>query len=141
MFKYLLVAGVAFASATFAFDDAACIVPVDKTGDAPTTTTHIPTPSGYRDVIYDDQSYYGNDPSNAYSIWGDEGWETADDFEVYNFWTLEMVRVWLWGESGVDIRVDIFGDSGDGPDDGDVLFSEIVNGSDITWDWEDNPMF
>ncbi len=59
MFKHLLVAVsiIAFAPAAFAFDDAACLGPIDNTGAAPTSIAYIPTPSGYRDVIYDDQTY------------------------------------------------------------------------------------
>ena len=59
MFKHLLVAVsiIAFAPAAFAFDDAACLVPVDNTEATPTPATYIPALSGYRDVIYDDQTY------------------------------------------------------------------------------------
>jgi hypothetical protein len=61
MIKCLLIAGIAFASAVFAFDDSTCIVPVDNTEVTPTSTTYIPTPSYGRDVIYDDQTYdYGD---------------------------------------------------------------------------------
>ena len=63
MFKYLLVTVsiIAVASAAFAFDDAVCLVPVDKIGAAPMSTTYIPAPSGHRGVIYDDQTYdYGD---------------------------------------------------------------------------------
>jgi hypothetical protein len=72
MFKYLLVAVSisAFAPAVLAFDDVVCIVPVDNTGAAPTTTAYIPTPSYGRDVIYDDQTYSYDGNIQGLSIYG-----------------------------------------------------------------------
>ena len=131
MVKYLLIAGIAFASAVFAFDEATCLVPVDNTGAAPTSTAYIPTPSGHRDVIYDDQTLDLDAWWNAYSIYGANGYEPADDFETTADSTLEMVRFWVMQGNGFDIRVDIFDDSGAGP--GSVLYQEEVPGSDITW--------
>jgi hypothetical protein len=53
---------------------------------------------------------------------------------VYGDWTLEVSRVWISSNDGPDdIIVTIFGDSGDGPDEGNVLFTDTVLGSDQTW--------
>jgi hypothetical protein len=87
--------------------------------------------SDTRDEIYDDQSYYGNDWTNGYSIWGDEGLETADDFETTAYWTLEMVRFWVKAYATQDIRIDIFDDSGTGP--GATVFQEEVSSTEMTW--------
>jgi hypothetical protein len=85
----------------------------------------------YADVIYDEQSYYGNDWSTGFSIWGDEGWETADDFETTADCTLEMVRFWVLYYGQQNIRVDIFDDSGAGP--GSILFQEEISSAEMTW--------
>ena len=133
MFKYLLVAGIALASAALAFDEAALMLPIDKTGAAPATSNYIPTPSGDRAVIYDDQTYYFDEIFTGLNITSPT-YKLADDFEVDEDWRLEVNTVWISSNDRPDdIIVEIFGDSGDGPDEGNVLFTETVLGSDQTW--------
>jgi len=91
--------------------------------------------AAFADVIYDEQTYdYGN-TGGGISIWY-ELWETADDFEVEGFWTLEMVRVWLFYSGEQDIRVDIFSNGTDDkpacPPPGDLYYEEVPAES-ITW--------
>ncbi len=90
----------------------------------------------YADVIYDDQTYDYDETYTGLSIWGGPGYETADDFEVEGYWTLELVRVWFTYHGEHDIRVDIFSN---GPDDepgslppGDLYYEEVPSGN-ITW--------
>jgi hypothetical protein len=86
------------------------------------------------DVIYDEQTYNYDDTINALSIYGLAGYETADDFETTENWTLELVKVWLHlfgGPYSTNIRVDVFEDTGNGP--GKALFGEEVPADDIMW--------
>jgi hypothetical protein len=95
--------------------------------------------SVYADVIYDDQNYYDNTWFDGYSIYGDDGYETADDFETTADWNLEVIRFWdLWGHS-FDIRVDIFDDSGAGP--GTNIFREEVSSTEMTWTDMHDPFY
>jgi hypothetical protein len=52
---------------------------------------------------------------------------------VYDYWTLEMVRVWLLNSGTADMLVEVFGDAGAIPDDDDLLYSEMVSEDDYTW--------
>jgi hypothetical protein len=143
MIKCLLIAGIAFASAVFAFDDAVCLVPVGNTGATPTSTAYIPTPSDGRDVIYDDQAYGQGTTEGGFSIYGAMNWEPADDFETTDGWVLEIVRFWLFWTGNQDIRVDIFSDSGGQPGSdppGDLFNEEVLEG-DITWTYTGDSMF
>jgi hypothetical protein len=92
----------------------------------------------YADVIYNEQTYDYDETYNGSSIWY-ESYETADDFEVEGFWTLEMVRVWLFYSGEQDIRVDIFSNISDGgpdtpacPPPGDLYYEEVPAES-IVW--------
>jgi hypothetical protein len=90
----------------------------------------------YADVIYDEQTYDYWETYTRYSIWGEAGYETADDFEVEGYWTLELVRVWLCYSGEQDIRVDIFSNGADNkpgsPPPGDLYYEEVTAGA-ITW--------
>jgi hypothetical protein len=90
----------------------------------------------YADVIYDEQTYNYEETYNGLSIWGEVGYETADDFEVEGYWTLELVRAWLVYAGEQDIRVDIFGNGADDmpacPPPGDLYYEEVLAES-ITW--------
>jgi len=135
MFRYVLIAAIAFATAVFAFGDAVCLVPVDTTGAAPTSTTYIPTSSGYRDVIYDDQTYDYGYCTNGLSIYGAAGYEHADDFIPDNDVTINEIVMWLSGQN-VDLRCDWFEGSASGPGDDPPadFFNEEVPSGDITWE-------
>ncbi len=89
----------------------------------------------YADVIYDEQTYDYDETYTGSSIWY-ERYETADDFEVEGYWTLEMVRVWLFYSGEQDIRVDIFsngaGDKPGAPPPGDLYYEEVPAES-IIW--------
>jgi len=87
--------------------------------------------AAYADAIYDEQTFDYDETWNGYSIYGADGYETADDFETTEDWNLEMIRFWKFYDSQHNIRVDIFGDSGAGP--GSILFHEDVPAGDITW--------
>jgi hypothetical protein len=130
----MLIAGIAFATAVFAFDDAVCIVPIDKTGATPTPTTYVPTPSYGRDVIYDEQTWDDFYCTNGLSIYGAAGYEPADDFVPYDDVTVNEIVIWLSGQE-IDLRVDWFADS-DGPADAPPadFFNEEVASADITWE-------
>ena len=133
MVKNLLITICVFVSAVLSFDEAALILPIDKTGDAPTSSTYIPTPSDGREVIYDGQTYNFDEIFGGFSITSPT-YKLADDFEVDDDWRLDVNRVWIPSNDGPDdIIVEIFADSGDGPDVDDVLFTETVGGSDQTW--------
>jgi len=90
----------------------------------------------YADVIYDEQTYNYGETDNGCTIWGEAGYESADDFEVEGFWTLEMVRVWLFYSGEQDIRVDIFSNGADdkpaAPPPGDLYYEEVPAES-IKW--------
>jgi hypothetical protein len=135
MIKGLLIAAIALAPAAFAFDDAVYIVPFDKTGGAPISTAYVPTPSGGRDVIYDDQTYDYDYCTNGLSIYGEAGYESADDFIPENNVTVREVVIWL-SRSDVDLRCDFYEGSGSGPGDDPPadFFSEEVPSADITWE-------
>jgi hypothetical protein len=91
--------------------------------------------SVYADVIYGAQTYDYDETVNGFSIYGAEGYETADDFETTQDWTLEMVRFWVFYTVEQDIRVDIFSNSGGQPagDPPGDLYNEEVAYSYITW--------
>jgi hypothetical protein len=90
----------------------------------------------YADVIYDDQTFDYGGTEDAFTIWGEGGYETADDFEVDSNWTLEFVRVWIAYTGEQDIRVDIFSNGADDkpgtPPPGDFYYEEVPAGS-INW--------
>ena len=91
----------------------------------------------YGDVIYDGQTYNYDETTGIRSISGADGIETADDFEVGGYWTLELVRVWFgYGGEQADIRVDIFsngpGDEPGTPPPGDLYYEEVPSGN-MTW--------
>jgi len=133
MVKGFLVGVCAFVSAVLAFDEAAFILPIDKAGADPTLSTYVPTRSGGRAVIYDDQTYNYAEMFGAFNITSPT-YKLADDFEVYEDWDLEVCRAWIASNDGPDdIIVSIYGDSGDGPDEGNILFTETVPGSEQTW--------
>jgi hypothetical protein len=97
-------------------------------------------PAAFADIIYDEQTYNYDDTINALSIYGPLGYETADDFETNEDWTLELVKVWFitWGGAhDTSIRVDIFEDTGGGP--GTTLYREVILSDQIGWilvsDW------
>jgi hypothetical protein len=98
----------------------------------------------YADVIYDEQTYDYDDVGNGLSIWGEPGYETADDFEVEGYWTLEVVRVWLFYTGEQNIRVDIFSNGADDkpacPPPGDLYYEEVPAES-ITWNDTGDSMF
>ena len=52
---------------------------------------------------------------------------------MYDDWTLEMVRVWIFNSDTGDMLVEVFGDAGAIPDDDDLLYSETVSDGDYTW--------
>jgi len=86
----------------------------------------------YADVIYDDQTYIYSSLTSGFSIYPPH--KVADDFEVDADWTLDINRVWLLTNDGsADMLVEILGDGGSGPDEGDVLFSETIDEADHTW--------
>jgi hypothetical protein len=90
--------------------------------------------AAFPDVIYDEQTYNYEDIWDAISIYGELDYETADDFETTENWTLELVKVWLHlfgGPYSTNIRVDVFEDTGNGP--GKALFGEEVPADDIMW--------
>jgi hypothetical protein len=133
MVKGFMVTVCVFAQVVFAFNDDVCILPIDLTQADTGSSTYIPTPPGYRAVIYDDQTYDYVAMFTALNITSPT-YKLADDFEVYEDWTLGVARVWIPCNDGPDdIVVEIFGDSGDGPDEGNVLFTETVPGSAQIW--------
>jgi hypothetical protein len=137
MIKCLLVAGIALATAVFAFDGTVCLVPVDKTGAAPTSAAYVPTPSYGRDVIYDDQTYDYGYCATGLSIYGAANYELADDFipEDPGDVTVQEVVIWISAQ-GVDLRCDFFEGSSSGPGDAPPadFFNEEVPSGDITWE-------
>jgi len=136
MIKWILIAGFAFTSAAFAFDDAVCIGPVDSTWVAPTPTTYVPMPSGYRaDLIYGDQTYDYYYCTNGLSIYGALNWESADDFIPEDDVTVQEVVIWLT-RPDVDLRCDFYEGSSGGPGDDPPanFFNEEVSSGDITWE-------
>ncbi len=98
----------------------------------------------YADVIYDDQTYNYINTETIFSIWGDRGDETADDFETTEDWTLEPVRFWLFYTGEQNIRVDIFSNGADdkpaAPPPGDLFYEEVPAES-ITWTDTGDSMF
>jgi hypothetical protein len=90
-------------------------------------------PTAFADVIYDEQTLDWGNTWNGFTINGEYGFETADDFETTDDWTLEMVRFWVftYNPPNNDIRVDIFEDTGYRP--GTPVFREEVPSGDITW--------
>jgi len=101
-------------------------------------TSYEPSPI-YRTVIYDDQTYdYGN-VLQGFAVY--TPYKTADDFEVYDYWYLENIIAWLFSNEPADILVEIFGDSGDGPDENNLLFSETVSENDSAWTDTGDTMF
>jgi hypothetical protein len=85
----------------------------------------------YADVIYDDQTFDWGATWNGFSIYAGNGYETADDFETAEDWTLETICFWELWSSQHNIRVHIFSDSAGAP--GSVLYQEEVTATDITW--------
>jgi hypothetical protein len=101
-------------------------------------------PAAFADVIYNEQTYDYEETDNGFSIWGEGGYEMADDFEVECCWNLEMVRVWLFYSGEQDIRVDIFSNGADdkpgAPPPGDLYYEEVPAES-IKWKDTGDSMF
>ena len=92
----------------------------------------------YADVIYDEQTY-NYDEMYIPPLVGPEGYKVADDFETDGSWVLEVIKVWLVAQVPGDVLVEIFADSGDGPDDDNLLFSETVSEEDSKWSETGDP--
>ncbi len=64
---------------------------------------------------------------------------------MYDYWTLEMVRVWLINSGTGDMLVEVFGDAGAIPDEDNLLYAETVSEGDYTWtdtgDWVVWPVY
>jgi hypothetical protein len=137
MFKCLIVMVgiIAFAPAAFALGDAVCIVPLDKTVTGSTSVTYVPAPSKGREVIYDDQTWDEYYCTNGLSIYGEEGYESVDDFVPEDDITVNEVVIWITAQ-GVDLRCDIYEGSSSGPGDDPPadFFNEEVPSGDITWE-------
>jgi hypothetical protein len=95
-------------------------------------------PAAFADIIYDEQTYNSEETWNFYSIYGGYLYETADDFETTDDWTLNLVRFWIltgiynFGNTpNLDIRVDVFEDASGYP--GGIVFQEVVPSENITW--------
>jgi hypothetical protein len=82
------------------------------------------TAAVYADVIYDAQTFDWSATWNGFSIYAGNGYETADDFETAEDWTLETISFWELWSSQHNIRVHIFSDSAGAP--GSVLYQEEV---------------
>jgi hypothetical protein len=132
MGRNLLITVCALASAVFAFEGPVYLERTDNILAGP-ASSYIATPSDGREVIYDGQTYDFDEIYGGFNITSPT-YKLADDFEVDDDWRLEVNKVWISSNDGpADIIVEIFADSGDGPDDDDVLFTETVSGSDQTW--------
>jgi hypothetical protein len=94
--------------------------------------------AAFPDVIYDEQTY-NYDEMYIPPLVGPEGYKVADDFETDGDWLLELIKVWLVAPAPGDVLVELFADSGAGPDDGNVLFSEIVGEADSNWSETGDP--
>ncbi len=105
--------------------------------------------TAYGDVIYDDQTFDYGDTADAFTIWGEGGCETADDFEMDSNWTLKLVRIWIAYTGEQDIRVDIFSNGADdkpaAPPPGDLYYEEVpgesINWTDTEYSWYGFPIY
>jgi hypothetical protein len=130
MVKYFFIIVVLFVAGDVSAADLIYLgQEVGPGGTSSHISSYLPSPTS-RSVIYDDQTYYTSLLTAGFVITAPS--KVADDFEVDGDWTLEMIRVWLLG-AYCDTLVEVFGDSGAGPDDADLLFSETVDEADQTW--------